>query len=82
MIAFYLVYNFIFCPYILNLWHLELSKNLPFLWSRNSNLDCGELVYNFLGRCCDEGKSFLTEIPDSPATIAYNSILTSTFLMQ
>ncbi|XP_014669100.1 PREDICTED: cytosolic Fe-S cluster assembly factor nubp1-like [Priapulus caudatus] len=28
-----------------------------------------------IGRCCDEGKSFLTEAPDSPATAAYMQIV-------
>lgn len=28
-----------------------------------------------IGKCCDEGKSFLTEIPDSPASVAYRDIL-------
>ena len=27
------------------------------------------------GRCCDEGKSFLSEIPDSPAAKAYMNII-------
>ena len=28
-----------------------------------------------IGKCCDEGKSFLTEVPESPATIAYKNII-------
>ncbi|KAK3089749.1 hypothetical protein FSP39_006178 [Pinctada imbricata] len=28
-----------------------------------------------IGKCCDEGKSFLSEVPDSPATKAYISII-------
>jgi Mrp family chromosome partitioning ATPase len=28
-----------------------------------------------IGRCCDEGKSFLSEIPDSPAAKAYMNII-------
>ncbi|OWF47785.1 Cytosolic Fe-S cluster assembly factor nubp1-B [Mizuhopecten yessoensis] len=28
-----------------------------------------------IGKCCDEGKSFLTEVPDSPATQAYTQII-------
>ncbi|XP_071965926.1 cytosolic Fe-S cluster assembly factor nubp1-like isoform X2 [Antedon mediterranea] len=28
-----------------------------------------------IGQCCDEGKSFLTEVPDSPATEAYKNII-------
>ncbi|CAH1779459.1 unnamed protein product [Owenia fusiformis] len=28
-----------------------------------------------LGQCCDEGKSFLTEVPDSPATHAFKNII-------
>ena len=31
-----------------------------------------------IGRCCDEGKSFLTEVPDSPAADAYKKIIQST----
>ena len=33
-----------------------------------------------IGRCCDEGKSFLSEVPDSPAADAYKQIIQSTFL--
>ena len=33
-----------------------------------------------IGRCCDEGKSFLTEVPDSPAADAYKKIIQSTLL--
>ena len=29
------------------------------------------------GQCCDEGKSFLEEIPDSPASKAFNQIIHS-----
>ncbi|XP_074638959.1 cytosolic Fe-S cluster assembly factor NUBP1 homolog [Acropora palmata] len=28
-----------------------------------------------IGRCCDEGKSFLSEVPESPATAAYQQII-------
>ncbi|KAK7112718.1 cytosolic Fe-S cluster assembly factor nubp1-like [Littorina saxatilis] len=28
-----------------------------------------------IGKCCDEGKSFLEEVPDSPATDAFKSII-------
>ena len=35
--------------------------------------------YNFAGRSCDEGKSFLSEVPDSPATAAYKNIIESEF---
>jgi Mrp family chromosome partitioning ATPase len=28
-----------------------------------------------IGQCCDEGKSFMTEIPDSPATLALTQII-------
>lgn len=31
----------------------------------------------FKGKSCDEGKSFLTEVPDSPAAMAYQSIIRS-----
>ena len=30
-----------------------------------------------IGKCCDEGKSFLSEIPDSPAAKAYQTIIQS-----
>ena len=30
-----------------------------------------------IGRCCDEGKSYLSEVPDSPATQAYKAIVDS-----
>ncbi|XP_052366614.1 cytosolic Fe-S cluster assembly factor nubp1, partial [Oncorhynchus keta] len=30
-----------------------------------------------IGKSCDEGKSFLTEVPDSPAAAAYHSIVQS-----
>ena len=30
-----------------------------------------------IGRCCDEGKSFLSEVPESPATAAYQQIIRS-----
>ncbi|CAF1021539.1 unnamed protein product [Brachionus calyciflorus] len=45
---------------------------------------CEEMDVNFLGRipidpqigqCCDEGKSFIKEFPNSPATQAYNGII-------
>ena len=29
------------------------------------------------GKCCDEGKSFLAEVPDSPAAKAYHEIIQS-----
>ncbi|XP_077979990.1 cytosolic Fe-S cluster assembly factor nubp1-A-like [Glandiceps talaboti] len=28
-----------------------------------------------IGKCCDEGKSFLSEVPDSPAAMAYRQII-------
>jgi nitrogenase subunit NifH len=28
-----------------------------------------------IGQCCDEGKSFLSEVPDSPAAKAYADII-------
>ena len=34
-----------------------------------------------IGRCCDEGKSFLSEVPESPAADAYKQIIQSTFLL-
>jgi hypothetical protein len=30
-----------------------------------------------VGKCCDEGKSFLSEVADSPATQAYKEIMSS-----
>ncbi len=37
-----------------------------------------QLLSSFLqGKCCDEGKSFLSEIPDSPAAKAYRDIIHS-----
>ena len=33
-----------------------------------------------IGRCCDEGKSFLSEVPESPAAEAYKQIIQSTFM--
>ena len=33
-----------------------------------------------IGRYCDEGKSFLTEVPDSPAADAYKKIIKSKLL--
>lgn len=32
-----------------------------------------------IGQCCDEGKSFLKEYPQSPATISLKDIITSNF---
>ena len=32
-----------------------------------------------IGRCCDEGKSFLSEIPESPAAEAYKQIIQSEY---
>ena len=34
-----------------------------------------------IGRCCDEGKSFLSEVPESPAADAYKQIIQSTLLI-
>lgn len=33
-----------------------------------------------LARCCDEGKNFLIEMPDSPTVIALNTIVQSKLL--
>lgn len=33
--------------------------------------------FAFQGKSCDEGKSFLTEVPDSPAAVAYQNIVQS-----
>ena len=30
-----------------------------------------------IGRSCDEGRSFLAEVPDSPAALAYSRIVKS-----
>lgn len=47
---------------------------------------CEELKVPFLGslpldpriaRCCDEGKDFITELPDSPAVKSLNNIVES-----
>lgn len=47
---------------------------------------CEEMNVKFLGKvpidpligqCCDEGKSFVKEFPNSPASIAYNEIILS-----
>lgn len=35
------------------------------------------VVPYFKGKSCDEGKSFLSEVPDSPAAMAYQSIVQS-----
>lgn len=49
---------------------------------------CEDLKVPFLGslpldpkiaRCCDEGKDFITELPDSPAVIALYNIVESKF---
>ena len=34
-------------------------------------------LYLSSGKCCDEGKSFLAEVPDSPAAKAYREIIQS-----
>ncbi|XP_057311807.1 cytosolic Fe-S cluster assembly factor NUBP1 homolog isoform X1 [Hydractinia symbiolongicarpus] len=47
---------------------MAVELNLPFL---------GKLPLDpRIGRCCDEGKSFLTEYPDTPAAIAYQQVVT------
>ncbi len=33
--------------------------------------------FAFQGKSCDEGRSFLTEVPDSPAAVAYQIIVQS-----
>lgn len=33
--------------------------------------------FAFQGKSCDEGRSFLTEVPDSPAAVAYQNIVQS-----
>ena len=35
-----------------------------------------------IGWCCDQGKSFLSEVPDSPAAKAYQEIIQSESLIQ
>lgn len=35
---------------------------------------------SFLGQCCDEGKSFLSEVPDSPAAKAYADIIDGMYM--
>ena len=32
---------------------------------------------SYTGKCCEEGKSFLSEVPDSPAAKAYMDIISS-----
>ena len=36
--------------------------------------------YIISGQCCDEGKSYLTTVPDSPATKAYIDIINSKYI--
>ena len=36
-------------------------------------------LFYFVGKCCDEGKSYLTEVPDSPATKAFIEIIQSKY---
>ncbi|CAM5143506.1 unnamed protein product, partial [Eretmochelys imbricata] len=31
--------------------------------------------FSFLGKSCDKGQSFLSEIPESPATSSYRNII-------
>ena len=38
---------------------------------------CDGISYS--GKSCDEGKSFLSEFPESPATLAYKRIIDSEF---
>lgn len=51
---------------------------------------CEEMNVTFLGKipidpligqCCDEGKSFVKEFPNSPACIAYNDIISSKYFL-
>lgn len=51
---------------------------------------CLDLDVPFLGslpldpkiaRCCDEGKDFLTDLPDSPAVLALKDIIKSKFFL-
>ena len=42
-----------------------------FCWSSPVNLSLSLSE----GQCCDEGKSFLAEVPDSPAAKAYAEII-------
>ena len=44
-----------------------LDMNVPFL---------GKIPLDpLIGKCCDEGKSFIKEYPDSLAAIAYKSLI-------
>eukprot|EP00731_Ephydatia_muelleri_P029294 Em0020g938a len=46
---------------------MATEMNVPFL---------GKLPLDpRIGKCCDEGKSFLAEVPDSPASKAYTEII-------
>ena len=49
------------------------------LWGGGENTH-RKYTYHFVfdtGKCCDEGKSFLSEMPDSPAAQAYQQIIDS-----
>ena len=50
---------------------LPPPDHLPFLLLLLPNL------FSSAGQCCDEGKSFLSEVPDSPAAKAYADIIDS-----
>lgn len=50
---------------------------------------CTDMNVNFLGslpvdpkiaRCCDEGKDFISELPDSPAVKSLDDILKSMYI--
>ncbi|CAM5088908.1 unnamed protein product, partial [Natator depressus] len=36
---------------------------------------CQNLNISLLGKSCDKGQSFLSEIPESPATSSYRNII-------
>ena len=55
---------------------LHFSKNWMVGRPGNKAI-CTLLLSLSSGKCCDEGKSFLAEVPDSPAAKAYHEIIES-----
>ena len=47
--------------------------------SNGTQLNDDSIFVLFPGKCCDEGKSYLTEVPDSPATKAFIEIIDSKY---
>lgn len=48
---------------------------------QNSDVHVTVVFMCLIGKCCDEGKSYLTEVPDSPATKAFMEIIESKSLL-